>query len=114
MVMKAKLIAASAALAFVLGTSAPALAVDCNTSVDGIQPPGDLISSATNNGTVSTSPFVTLVATAAASSGTTVTADEQPGIGGDMQNAFAVLCDIGSKSDPSTMTSVMPSVTTLP
>lgn len=94
--MKAKLIAASAALALVLGTSAPALAVDCNTSIDGIQTPGGYISSAYRSILKPMSPFSALAAAMSVSVGVS----DQPGIGRDLQTVL-VECGIGSKSDPS-------------
>jgi hypothetical protein len=105
--MKGKFIAASAALAFALGTSVPALAADCDASTTGIQSPGSYISSVAkaNNGLSNWSPFQdalngtadTTLATSVNGTTTDVVTDGKKGLGGDMQNLLGIACGVGSK-----------------
>lgn len=104
--MKGKFIAASAALAFALGASVPALAADCDASTTGIQSPGSYISSVAqaNNGLSNWSPFQhaltgqagTTLATNVNGTGTNVMTDGKKGLGGDMQNLLGTACGVGS------------------
>jgi hypothetical protein len=111
MVMKGKFIAASAALAFALGLSVPALAADCDPSRDGVQAPGKFIAffAKQNNGLSNSEAFpYALNGTPGFDAfGGYLMTDDKKGLGGDAQNALG-MCGIGSRRNQPEIADMVP------
>jgi hypothetical protein len=106
MVMKGKFIVASAALAFPLGLSVPALAADCDASRDGVQAPGKYIAyfAKLNKGLSKSQAFQDALDGTADTRlfDSELMTDDKKGLGGDAQNVLGIGCGIGSKRDQQT------------